>query len=240
MNCALEVIVCSVEDALQAEGGGATRLEIVRDRARGGFTPSLKLVEEILRTVQVPARVMLRERDQYSITGTDELVRLCAQARQMAQLPLDGLVLGFIRDGRIDLHSTRAILDCAPELHATFHHAFEEALSPLQAISELKTLSQVDRILTHGGNGSWHERIRRLDEYQRRAHPEIQILAGGGLNLDRVSSIREQTQVREFHIGTAVRSVNDPLGKVIDVKVREFSALLWPSCVSDPRCQPMA
>ncbi len=226
MNCVLEVIVCSIEDAVQAERGGATRLEIVSDLSSGGLTPPRTLVENILRSVQVPARVMLRVRDNYEITEADELDRLCSQAEEMAQFPVDGLVLGFVRDGRVDLHSTRAILNCASGLRATFHHAFEAARCPLQAISELKSLAEIDRILTHGGGGTWCERIGRLETYQRTAYPEIRILAGGGLNLERVNSIREQTEVREFHLGRAVRPLRDPVGTVVNAKVREFASLL--------------
>lgn len=220
------MIVCSVEDALQAERGGATRLEIVRDLASGGFTPPLSLVKEILGAARIPARVMLRENHGFDVGKPDGLDRLCAQARQLAALPLDGLVLGFIRDGNIDLPSTRAALGCAPNLRATFHHAFEETVSPLQAILELKDLPQIDRILTHGGTGSWPGRIRRLGEYQSQAQPEIQILAGGGLNLERVHSIRRQTPIREFHVGSAVRMPQNSSGSVVNMRVREFSSLL--------------
>lgn len=240
MNCVLEVIVCSVEDALQAERGGATRLEIVRDLARGGLTPSLSLVEETLRAVQVPARVMLRERGDYEIGGTGELDRLCSRAEEMARLPLDGLVLGLVHNGTVDLRSTSTILNCAPGLRTTFHHAFEAATDPLRAISELKTLAQIDRILTHGGDGSWRERIRRLDAYQRKAHPEIHILAGGGLSLERVNSICEFTQVREFHLGRAVRAPGNPFGKVVDAKVKHFTALLRQNSVQQPCSRSIA
>lgn len=222
MNCVLEVIVCSVEDALQAERGGATRLEIVRDLERGGLTPSLDLVREILGKVHIPTRVILRDNDGYSV---GDLGELCERARQIATLPVDGLVLGFLRDGRVDLDSVRAILNCAPNMRATFHHAFEES-PPFETISDLKALPQTDRILTWGGGGSWCERIRRLDEYRKQAQPEIEILAGGGLNLERVGLIREQTSVREFHIGRAARSPEDASGSVSEAKVRAFSTLV--------------
>ena len=44
MTPLLEVIACSVADAVEAEKGGASRLEIVRDLGRGGLTPPLELV----------------------------------------------------------------------------------------------------------------------------------------------------------------------------------------------------
>lgn len=239
MNGTLEVIVCSVEDALQAERGGATRLEIVRDLAKGGLTPSVKVVEKILTAVRVPARAILREKDNDEITETAEFDHLCSRAEEMARLPLDGLVLGFIREDRVDLHSTGAILNCAPRLSATFHHAFEALSHPLDAILDLKTLPQIDRVLTYGGDGSWRERISRLEAYRRRAYPEIRILAGGGLNLERTMCIREETQVREFHFGRAVRIPEDSFGQVIDVKVKQFAALLRRD-VQQPRCHPIS
>lgn len=236
VNYVLEVIACSPADALAAERGGATRLEIIRDPASGGFTPSVERVEEILNVVRIPARVILREKEDYEIGETAELDQLCSRAEEMARLPLDGLVLGFTHRDRVDLHSTTAILACAAGLRATFHHAFEAVPHPWEAISELKTVSQIDRILTHGGDGDWGERIRRLDLYRERAHPEIQILAGGGLDLERVNSIRERTQVREFHLGRAVRPRENPFGNVSELKVREFAALLQRRKIAHQAC----
>jgi copper homeostasis protein len=40
----IEVIACSVADAIEAERGGAGRLEIVTDFSRGGLTPPVELV----------------------------------------------------------------------------------------------------------------------------------------------------------------------------------------------------
>jgi len=56
----LEVIVSSLEDALEAEQGGAGRLEIVRNLELGGFTPSFETVQQICQHVAIPVRAMLR------------------------------------------------------------------------------------------------------------------------------------------------------------------------------------
>jgi len=57
----LEVIVTSIEDAVEAEAGGADRLELVRALEVGGLTPELDLIRTVLQTVKIPVRVMLRE-----------------------------------------------------------------------------------------------------------------------------------------------------------------------------------
>src|ERR1051326_1190273 len=64
-SAVLEVIVCCVADAFEAQKGGASRLEVVRDLDRGGLTPSIQLVQAIKDAVDLPLRVMVRESDGY-------------------------------------------------------------------------------------------------------------------------------------------------------------------------------
>ena len=222
----LEVIACSVADAVEAELGGASRLEIISEFESGGMTPPARLVREILRSVNIPARVMLRESEGHTVTGAAEVARLCAAARDFAGLPVDGLVLGFSRDGEVDAELTGRILSCAPHLKATFHHAFEASKNPEREIAGLKRLRQVDRILTAGGEGDWPLKIERLAGYERAARPEMTILAGGGLDAEVIRSIRESTSVREFHVGRAVRQPRNARGAVSAARVAELVSLL--------------
>jgi copper homeostasis protein len=218
----LEVIACSVADAVEAERGGADRLEVVSELESGGLTPPAELVSEILARVRIPVRVMLRESEGYGVTGAAETDRLCAAARDLARLPVDGLVLGFSLEGEVDIDLTSRILSCAPGLNATFHHAFEESKEPAQAIARLKRLRQIDHILTAGGGGDWPRKITRLASYSRAARPEITILAGGGLGADVISQILEATTIREFHVGRAVRLPQNAQGTVSAARVEEL------------------
>ncbi len=211
----LEVIAASVEDAVEAERGGAHRLEIVRDLGRGGMTPSYELVREIKETVALPLRVMLRESDGFVTRGEDEIDRLCLAAVRFASLEVDGFVLGFLRDGEVDVQLTQRVLACAPHVRATFHHAFENARDKLRALGEIKRLPQVDRVLSSGGTGELEARVRRLGEYERVAAPELTILAGGGVDGDAIMQIARHTGIREFHVGRAAR-----LGFEVEGKVR--------------------
>ncbi len=201
----LEVIACSVADAIEAERGGAGRLEVVRDLHQGGLTPPLKLVAEIKQTCDLPVRVMLRESPSYGINGTDEIDRLCRAAEAFASLDVDGVVLGFLNDGEVDLELTQRVLDCAPNLRATFHHAFEDTNDKLRALAEIKRLPQVDRILSSGGTDELKSRVQRLAEYEHAAGPELTILAGGGIDGRAITEIKRTTRIREFHVGRAAR-----------------------------------
>lgn len=202
----LEVIACSVEDAVNAEKGGADRLEVIRAIEHGGYTPPLDLVREIQDSVSLPLRVMLREEACYGLTEVISIEKLCCVAYEFNKIQVDGVVLGFLRAGQIDVKLTRKILACSPDLKATFHHAFEDAEDKSAAINAIKYIGQVDRILSHGGTGLPAQRIEHLGEYAASAGPEIQILAGGRIDVRMIREIRQRTPIREFHIGSAARS----------------------------------
>lgn len=216
----LEVIACSVSDAIEAQRGGAGRLEIIRDFHRGGLTPPVELVRDILDAVTLPVRVMLREGESYEVVSEAERERLCAAAREFSGLGVAGVVLGFLRKGEIDVALTERVLSCAPNLTATFHHAFEEAEDPFTAIRVLKGVKQVDRILTSGGIGQWAEKIERLSRYHHECGPEIEILVGGGVDQKSIPMVCQATGIREFHIGRAAREPASAAGVVRSERVK--------------------
>ena len=212
----------SLEDALEAERGGAGRLEIVRNLELGGLTPSFETVQEICQRVAIPVRAMLRCSESH-IPAQHEVEMLSRQAEALAALDIDGVVLGFLREHHVDVVLTRQVLSHAPKLKATFHRAFDETSHPLAEIGALKELRQVDRILTSGGSGPWETRAKRLERYQQAAAPEITILVGGGLDRVGIECLLSETaQLREFHTGRAVRIPAEASGAVRAERVKEL------------------
>jgi copper homeostasis protein len=222
----LEVIACTVEDAIEAEKGGADRLEVISHFERGGLTPSLELVRAIQTAVRLPLRVMLRESDGYQVASDDEVARLCCAAREMAALRVDGVVLGFLRDGKVDIDLTNRILDNAPMLNATFHRAFDDTDDPFQALAELRNCRQIDRILTSGGLGDWSDKIERLARYREATGGHPIILVGGGVDASVIKAVRSKTDLAEFHIGRAARVPAAFNGSVQSARVQELLACI--------------
>lgn len=222
----LEVIACSLADAMAAEQGGADRIELITRFDVGGLTPSLGLVRDVLRYVKIPVRVMLRESENFNVTDEAEQQRLCETAQQLAALPIDGIVCGFLNGDAIDHDLLTRVLAAAAPLKATFHRAFEELSDPLGAIRELKQYPQIDTTLTSGGKGGELEKVACLGVCERFAQPEIKILAGGGMTADMIQKLRLHTHLTDFHLGTFVREPQTITGQVSAARVREILALL--------------
>ena len=84
----LEIIACSVEDAVAAELGGADRLEIISHYEVGGLTPPIEMVREITAKIKIPLRVMLRESEPFEVSDEHEIEKLCSAARAFAKIML--------------------------------------------------------------------------------------------------------------------------------------------------------
>jgi len=222
----LEVIACSVDDALAAQRGGARRIELISRFDLGGLTPPLELVRDVVRSVSIPVRVMLRESENFDVCDVSERARLCATAREMAETGIDGLVCGFLCDRDIDHKLLACVLDSASNLRVTFHRAFEQLRDPMAAIQRLKPYRQIDRILTSGTGATRAQRIAQLGACERAAGPEMTILAGGGMDAATVKAIRRQTPVREFHVGRGVRRPATVDGAVDAALVKEWLGYL--------------
>jgi copper homeostasis protein len=230
LSTILEIIVCTVEDAIAAERGGASRLEIISRYDVGGLTPSFDLVREITSAVKIPARVMLRESEPFVVTDQEETERLCDKARAFADLPIDGFVFGFLKSApggvEIDHDLVARVLACAPHLKATFHRAFEELPDPIGAIGELKRHPQIDCILSRGWGEAWAAELDWFVEWERASRPEMRMLLGGGADADAIKIFGEASPIRAFHLGRSVRDGERIDGAVLAERVRELAELI--------------
>lgn len=223
----LEIIATSLEDAVAAWRGGAHRLEVVRDLSRGGFTPSLDLVRRIQREVPLPLRAMVRESDGFCCGSDDERRALCDYAAAFAALRLDGIVVGWTRDGRVDEETLGCVLATTPPLRATFHCAFDTLSDPEAALQVLRHHEQIDYVLTSAGAGPWTVRCETLARYARWAGPRIAMLIGGGVDAEAIPMLA-RSGAAEAHVGRAARSGQAIDGRVSAEAVRGLIQLIPP------------
>lgn len=202
----LEVIVLTVEDAVRAEAGGATRVEVVRDIHEDGLTPDVRLIEALLSRVRVPLRVMVRPRNTFVVgdaTHRDEIAR---DAAQLAGLPVD-IVTGYIRtttDGgtTLDEEALGLVAERAPRAKVTVHRAVERVSDHLAPV--LRRWPMVDRVLSAGAGSGWGERALALADLQARLVP-VRVIVGGGVSADGVDALAAQPSLRELHVGRIAR-----------------------------------
>lgn len=220
----VEVIATSADDARAAEEGGAGRVELVSDLARGGMTPPLDLVEEVLSRVRVPVRAMVRRCEPHAVDDPAVVDLLIEDARQLAALPVEGVVTGFARDGKVDEALLVRVLDASKGL-VTFHRAFEDVSDWGNALASLRRVRRVDRILFNGGDGEVASRVAAVASLAREAGPDIVVIAGGGVTMDLVARLAEIPEEVEVHVGRPAREPATVHGRVSVQKVRDIVTL---------------
>ena len=214
MSILLEVIVTSMEEAIEAQLGGADRLEVVRALDEGGLTPEVFVVESILSSVSIPARVMIRERDSMELESDVERGRLQRSIDQFTRYPIDGLVLGFNKGGLVDEQLMAEFLPDDLQARVTFHRAFDEVVNPLQALNQLGRFRQIDHVLTRAGEGSIPQRRARLEQWQRAALPNTKMIFAIGRDTWGIAELQSASEVFEVHVGRAARIPTENSGVV--------------------------
>ena len=199
MAAILEVCVDSVESAVHAEKGGATRLELCADLIIGGTSPDEDLFLMVRERVNIPIRVLLRPRFGDFLYSADEFELLRRQVKRFAGLGADGVVIGVLQpDGMLDEPRMAELIALAGGCGVTLHRAFDVCRDPFATLAAAKELG-VDTILTSGQKAccaDGGELLRRL--VAQSGGP--QILVGAGVNAEVIRALQPVTGADAFHL----------------------------------------
>lgn len=195
----MEVCIDSVESAVNAEAGGALRLELCSDLAEGGITPSLGLLRMVKKRVAIPVHAMLRPRGGDFHYTASELAVMEEDMLIMKENGADGVVFGLLRaDGTVDEDNCAALLRLARPMSTTFHRAFDMVKDPHRELEVLIRLG-FDRILTSGCDSTALEGLPVIKQLIDQAGGRITIVPGGGITERNLERILIGTGAKEFH-----------------------------------------
>jgi copper homeostasis protein len=195
----LEVIATSPDGCRAIEGGGGDRIELCSGLEMGGLTPSLGLLIEARRATSLPIMAMVRPRPGGFCYSAAEFAVLLADAELLLRHGADGLVFGCLHaDGTVDRERTAALVRLAGNRQTVFHRAFDVTPDPFAALEVLARLG-VTRLLSSGQRPSALEGAANLAAYRVHMGERLQILPGGGINLENVAEVLRQTGTDQVH-----------------------------------------
>jgi copper homeostasis protein len=224
----VEVIASTLQEARIAHAAGASRIELAIHLESGGLTPPIDLVRGIARSVPIPMRVMLRGNSGFEIASPTEHATLLANARALAQLPIEGLVLGFLIDSRIDLTVLEELAH-ASRLPITFHNALERTADPIVSMQSLLPIRQVDTLLVHGSGPTPLDSLRSLAPLAAAWQRGSRRLLVNGYSVSDIHRLRPLVPfAASFHFGSQVRTPELPYphGALDEEKLRSAIRLL--------------
>ena len=199
--------VTLLEKAMQA---GARRIELCDNLAVGGTTPSYgvtKAAVELAANYDTTIMTMIRPRGGDFVYTDMEIAIMLEDIRLTAQAGSQGVVFGVLTaDKELDKANLEKLIAASKGMEIVFHMAFDE-LREEDQLEAIDWLSQagVTRILTRAGvsGDSLEKRFAHYHRILEHAKDKIEILPGGGIDLDNRQTFIDQLGVTQLH-GTKV------------------------------------
>ena len=199
--------VTLLEKAMEA---GARRIELCDNLAVGGTTPSYgvtKAAVELAANYDTTIMTMIRPRGGDFVYNDLEIAIMLEDIRLTAQAGSQGVVFGALTaDKKLDKPNLEKLIAASKGMEIVFHMAFDE-LSDDDQLEAIDWLSQAGatRILTRAGvsGDSLEKRFAHYHRILEHAKGKIEILPGGGIDLDNRQTFIDQLGVTQLH-GTKV------------------------------------
>lgn len=196
---AVEICVESLDEAIAAERGGASRIELCTALDVDGLTPDTEQMAAVRHHLSIPVFVLVRPRAGSFTYDADELTAMRRAILRARVLGADGIVTGALGpDGRVDEDAMAGLVAAARPLPVTFHRAIDRTPDLVEAVEALLSLG-VDRVLSSGGARTAREGAPTLAAMVRRAGEALTVVAGGRVRADHAALLVRETGVREIH-----------------------------------------
>lgn len=202
----IEICANSAQSCVEAEAGGATRVELCAGIPEGGTTPSygeIRMAQSL--TSRIDINVIIRPRGGDFLYTSAEIEAMLLDIELCKQLKVHGVVFGCLtKEGDIDVPLMHRLIEAAKPLSVTCHRAFDVCRDPFVALEQLIALG-CDRILTSGQQENAVKGIPLIAELVKRAAGRIIIMPGCGVREENIARIEQETGATEFH--TSARRV---------------------------------
>ena len=195
----MEVCIDSVESALNAESGGASRVELCGNLVEGGTTPTVGMLRTIKHKTKIPVYVMIRPRGGDFAYSGDEFQTMKEDLGILKENGADGFVFGILTpEGDIDEHKCQELVELSQPHPVTFHRAFDVARDPSKALETLISLG-FSRVLTSGQDSTALEGLPVIKTLVEQAGSRIIVVPGGGITERNLERILKGSGAKEFH-----------------------------------------
>lgn len=203
----VEVCCGSVDDGVEAQRGGADRIELNSSLMLGGLTPSAGAVMQSKKQLNIPVMVMIRPRGGGFCYSDNEMSVMEYDVRSAIENGADGIVFGILReDGTVDEKRCERIINLCKDREVVFHRAFDVVPDPFGALDQLVNLG-VKRILTKGQENTLFEGEELLKDLIKYSGDRIEILVGG-VKPYNIESTVAKLGCNQVHIASFVSKVD--------------------------------
>ena len=225
-NYILECCVDSVESAIEAQKGGADRVELCSALVIGGLSPSVAMFQKVKEAIDIKVHVLLRPRfGDFCYTDYEHEI-LKEEVKMFRNLGADGVVIGTLKpDGTLNMEQMKELVEAAGEMSITLHRAFDMCVNPVKTLEDAKALG-IHTILTSGQKNNCINGTDLLAKLVEQSNQEIDIMIGGGVDASVIKELHDKTGATSYHMS----------GKIVvdsDMKYRKEDVNMGVATISE-------
>lgn len=196
----IEVCASTMQSAINAQSGGAKRIELCDNLYQGGTTPGPGTLELAREMLTIGINVLIRPRGGDFLYSEIEFETIKRDILFCKKIGCDGVVIGFLNaDGTINIRQTVEAIELARPMSITFHRAFDMTVEPFTALDQLIEMG-IDRLLTAGQKNKAPDGAGLIAELVIRAGKNLIVMPGSGINENNIAWMQKTTGAKEFHL----------------------------------------
>ena len=195
-----EACVESTDQAVNAERNGANRIELCKNLNLDGLTPEIDVIQNTMKSVNIPVKVMIRPRPGNFIYSHNEIKSMEQDIDLCKRLNVPEVVIGILTgSGNIDTIIAKRLASQAFPMAITFHKAIDQTEDILYELDRLSGIKEISSILTSGGEKTaikGQSMLRKIiDQYGKR----FDIIVAGSITHKNFDEIHGLINAREYH-----------------------------------------
>ena len=195
----LEICANSLDSAINAQNGGAHRIELCDNLYEGGTTPSYGTILLTREKLHIDINILIRPRGGDFSYSDSEFEIMKKDIEFAKKSGVNGVVFGILlENGNVDKERIIELIQLARPMSVTFHRAFDVCSDPFVALEDIIACG-CDRILTSGQHNKAIDAINLLSELIKKADNRIIIMPGSGINETNISKLFKKTKAKEYH-----------------------------------------
>lgn len=200
MGYILEACVDSVQSAIEAEKGGAKRVELCGNLIIGGTSPGSALFRQVREHTGLEIRILLRPRFGDFCYDDYEFSMMKEDMVMYRELGANGIVTGILKpDGTLNMEEMLELFSLAGNMDMVLHRAFDVSRDPFETLEQAVELG-FKTILTSGQKNSAWEGRDLLKQLVEKSNGRIEILHGAGITPEIIGKLIRYTGGTSFHL----------------------------------------
>ena len=225
----LEIIVETLEDALAAEKGGATQLDLKAHYPCSGITPSIGTVTTIFKQVKIPIVMMIRPHARTFQASSGDLEIASADIQAGRAIGIKDFMFGFLTpELEIDIEVSKSLRRAAEGCRVHMHLGWELCRDPWQSLNTIVGLGfssiHTGGLSTQGKafGGSALDAVENIRRIAKIINDRMEIFLAGSVSTENAADLIHTSGITNLHCGRGVRIPPTAEGAVDAEKVSKL------------------